>query len=624
MKEKINKILNTPYFVLIIGLLLFIKTMFFYGNTVFYNSGVDYNTVIGTVSFIVVLVSLINILPNRVRMITAIVVNLLLSILLFADNIYYSFSSNVLSVAQIENLQYGGEIMKTLPSLLEFKQILYFLDIIVILFFLIIKAIKIRKVNEKNKWLRIFKVVYCLIAVVIFCFISLDYVREGVLTSYNKDIQIKNSTIYGYHIADIVNEINTASKAKYNNYNDFKTDYNKLKNTFDKEYGTINMNLKGVAKGKNVILVQLESVQEFVINKEINGKEITPNFNKFLRDNIEITNMHMQSYSTTADSEHTVNTSTFPMENGMSFSKYYTNDYDDIFKIFKNNGYHTSFMHGNYPYFWNRGNVYERMALDKTEFKDDFADTSENINGDLSDELFYLQLVDKLEEYKKPFFTELISVSSHTPFTLEGLKDRSKVSIDVGKYKGTYFGNYLESVNYADYAFGLFIDKLKEKGLYDYSIILIYGDHNGLSMYDENMLDFLKQLNPNMNDIEIKLNYTRVACGLKIPGVEKLKITKPINKLDVKPTLTYLCGLDDGISLGTNMFDSKNYVTLNNERIITDKYYYDGDWYEIKSGNKLDLNSLTKEEKQKLDNYYNEMKLQLDLSISISINNLER
>lgn len=624
MKEKINKILNTPYFVLIIGLLLFIKTMFFYGNTVFYHSGVDYNTVIGTVSFIVVLVSLINILPNRVRMITAIVVNLLLSILLFADNIYYSFSSNVLSVAQIENLQYGGEIMKTLPSLLEFKQILYFLDIIVILFLLIIKAIKIRKVNEKNKWLRIFKVVYCLIAVVIFCFISLDYVREGVLTSYNKDIQIKNSTIYGYHIADIVNEINIASKAKYNNYNDFKTDYNKLKNIFDKEYGTINMNLKGVAKGKNVILVQLESVQEFVINKEINGKEITPNFNKFLRDNIEITNMHMQSYSTTADSEHTVNTSTFPMENGMSFSKYYTNDYDDIFKIFKNNGYHTSFMHGNYPYFWNRGNVYGRMALDKTEFKDDFADTSENINGDLSDELFYLQLVDKLEEYKKPFFTELISVSSHTPFTLEGLKDRSKVSIDVGKYKGTYFGNYLESVNYADYAFGLFIDKLKEKGLYDDSIILIYGDHNGLSMYDENMLDFLKQLNPNMNDIEIKLNYTRVACGLKIPGVEKLKITKPINKLDVKPTLTYLCGLDDGISLGTNMFDSKNYVTLNNERIITDKYYYDGDWYEIKSGNKLDLNSLTKEEKQKLDNYYNEMKLQLDLSISISINNLER
>ena len=622
MKEKINKIINTPYFVLIIGLILFLKTIFFYYNTVSYTSGLDFNLVIGTISFIVVIVSLINILPNRARMVTAIIINLLLSILLFADNIYYSFSSNVLSVAQIENLQYGGEIMKTLPSLLEFKQILYFLDTIIILLLLIFKVIQIRKVNEKNKWLRLFKVVYGLIAVFIFCFISLDYVKEGVLTSYNKDVQIKNSTIYGYHIADIVNEINSASKAKYKNYSNFKPDYDKLKTSFENEYGANLEYLKDIAKGKNIILVQLESIQEFVINKEINGKEITPNFNKFLHENIEFTNMHMQSYSTTADSEHTVNTSTFPMENGMSFAKYYTNTYDDIFKIYHNNGYHTSFMHGNYPDFWNRGNVYDNMEIDRTEFKDNFADLSENINGDLSDELFYLQAVDKLDDYKKPFFAELISVSSHTPFTLEGLQDRSKVTIDVGKYKGTYFGNYLESVNYADYAFGLFIDKLKEKGLYEDTVILIYGDHNGLSMYDENMLDFLKQVYPDINDIEIKLNYTRVACGLKIPGIEKLKITKPINKLDVKPTLTYLSGLQDGVSLGMNIFANKDFVALNNERIITDKYYYDGEWYEISTGNKLDLNKLSKTEQQKLDNYIKEMKLQIDLSISISINNL--
>lgn len=620
--NNINKIFNSPFFVLIVGLLIFVKAMFFYGNTVGHTESVDLNTVLGTISFVVVLVCLINTLPNRTRIWTVTIINLLLSILLFADNIYYAFSSNVLSVAQIENLQYGGEIMKTLPSLLEFKQVLYFIDIIIFLVLLICKAIKIQKVNEKNKWLYLFKFVYFLIALTIFFAISLDYVKEGVLTSYNKDVQIKNSTIFGYHIADVINEIDTNKKAKYKNYNEMKQDYDKLKNDFNEQYGDIMIDLKGVAKDKNVILVQLESIQEFVIDKKINGKEITPNFNKFLHENIEFTNMHMQSYSTTADSEHTVNNSIFPMENGMSFSKYYLNDYDDIFTMFKNNGYYTSFMHGNYPYFWNRGNVYGRMAIDKTEFKNDFADISENINGDLSDELFYLQAVDKLDDYKKPFFAELISVSSHTPFTLEGLQDRSKVTIDVGKYKGTYFGNYLESVNYADYAFGLFIDKLKEKGLYEDTVILIYGDHNGLSMYDENMLDFLKQVYLDINDIEIKLNYTRVACGLKIPGIEKLKITKPINKLDVKPTLTYLSGLQDGVSLGMNIFANKDFVALNNERIITDKYYYDGEWYEISTGNKLDLNKLSKTEQQKLDNYIKEMKLQIDLSISISINNL--
>lgn len=623
IKEELNKIINSPFFVLIIGFILILKIIFFYNNTVALTEPMDMNTMLGTISFIIVLVSFLNVIPNRSRIITTIVVDLLLSILLFADNIYYSFSSNVLSVAQIGNLKYGGEIMKTLPSLLQFKQILYFLDIILITILLICRVIKLRKIVERNnKKLVIFKFVYAFIGIFVFCAISLSYVQEGILTSYNKDIQIRNSTILGYHISDIISEMNSANKAKYKNYEDMKSDYDELKSSFDKNYGKIEYNFKGKAKGKNIILVQLESVQEFVIDKEINGKEITPNFNKFLHENIEFTNMHMQSYSTTADSEHTITNSTFPMENGMSFSKFYTNDYDDIFTIYNNNNYFTSYMHGNFPEFWNRGNVYGRLNLNKTEFKEDFEDLSENINGDLSDELLYVQAVQKLKEYDTPFFAEIVSASSHTPFTLEGLEDRSKVSIDVGKYKGTYFGNYLESVNYADYAFGVFIDELKKAGLYEDSVILIYGDHNGLSMYDEEMLDFLRQLDPDMNDIEIKLNYTRVACGLRIPGISKIKIDKMVNKLDVKPTFCYLSDIEDGISLGYNMFASKNYVCLNNERIITNKYYFDGNWYEISTGNKVDLDKLDSKEKEELERYYKEMKTELDISISISINNL--
>lgn len=622
VKEKINKYLNTPFFVVFIGILILMKTLFFYDNTIAINEPIDMNTFLGTLSFIVVIVSIIDILPNRARMITALIVNLLLSILLFADNIYYSFSSNVISVAQIDNLQYGGEIMKTLPSLLEFKQILYFIDLIIIALLLIFRVIKIQKVNENKKILYIFKGVYALIAIFIFCFISLEYVEQGTQVLYNKDMQIRNATIIGYHISDIINETNASSKAKYKNYEELKKDYEELKNNFENDYGEIQYDFEGLAKGKNIILVQLESIQEFVVNKEINGKEITPNLNKFLQENIEFTNMHMQSYSTTADSEHTAMTSTFPLENGMAFAKYFANDYDDIFKIYHENNYFTSYMHGNYPYFWNRGNVYGRLAIDKTEFKEDFEDTSENINGDLSDELLYVQAIEKLKGYGTPFFTEIVSASSHTPFVLDGLQDRSKVSIDVGKYKDTYFGNYLESINYADYAFGLFIDGLKEAGLYDDSVILIYGDHNGLTMYDNELLDFLKTENPELNDIEIKLAYTGVLCGLKIPGVEHMEITKMINKLDVKPTLCYLSGMEDGISLGTNMFASKNYICLNNERIITDKYYYDGNWYEIETGNQVDLNSIDDNTKKELEKYEDEMKKTLDLSRSIVLNNL--
>lgn len=190
-----------------------------------------------------------------------------------------------------------------------------------------------------------------------------------------------------------------------------------------------------------------------------------------------------------------------------------------------------------------------------------------------------------------------------------------------GKYKGTYFGNYLESANYADYAFGVLVNNLKKEGLYDDTVILVYGDHNGLTMYDEEMIDFLKTTNPNLNDIQIKLNYTRVACGVKVPGLKNIKIEKPVSKLDVKPTLAYLSGLEDGFSLGTNMFESKEFVALNNERIISSNYYYDGNWYEIRTGEMVELEEDIHIE-ELLNRYYEEMKTELDISNSVSIHNL--
>ena len=336
--------------------------------------------------------------------------------------------------------------------------------------------------------------------------------------------------------------------------------------------------------------------------------------------------------------------------------------------MFKKEGYETSYMHGNYGYFWNRANVYKAFGVDNLELKDKFQDQSENVMGYLSDELLYKQAVEKLKTYNMPFFSYIVSASSHTGFTLDGLEDKNnKVNIDVGKYKDTFFGNYLESINYADYAFGIFIEELKKAELYDDTIILIYGDHNGIDMYNEEMLDFLKQINPNITDVDIKLNYIRVACGMKIPGIENLKIEKPVSKLDIKPTFKYLVSGNeeeiiggeietekekekaieeekvnekiDGkeeeikerknktrkeVSLGTNMFARKDFISLNNERIVTSRYYFDEKWYKRIDGQEVEQegNEIPEEEKKLLEEYYNDMKQELAISTSISINNL--
>ena len=625
-KEKIidslNVFFNSIAFPLVVGVLILLKTIMFYDSTIIIRESIDKNLVIGTTMFIITFLGIIYMLPNRARIISTIILDLFISILLFADNLYYIYSSSVLSVAQIANLQYGEEIMGTIPMLIEIKHIIYFVDIILIIILLLTKIIKI-EIKDKADWKRnTLRIISGIIAICLLFTIDAKYVEKAGEDPYNKDTQVKKGTIYGYHLSDIESLINIKKSAKYDKKEELVSDYKKLKEKYNEKYEESNYNLKGILKGKNVIIVQLESVQEFVINKTINGKEITPNLNKFISENIEFSNMFMQSYSTTADSEFSAVTSLYPMENGMSYSRYYSNKYDDIFTMFKNEGYDTSYMHGNYGYFWNRENVYKSFSVNHLELKNQFDDISENIMGYLSDELLYKQAVEKLKTYNMPFFSFIVSASSHTGFTLDGLEDRGKISIDVGKYKSTFFGNYLESVNYADYAFGTFIEELKNADLYDDTVILIYGDHNGIDMYNDELLDFLEQVNPNINDVDIKLNYIRVACSMKIPGIEGITIEKPVSKLDIKPTFEYLIDGKAGVSLGTNMFARKDFISLNNERIVTSRYYYDERWFRRSDGMEIDLEEISEEERELLDEYYNDMKEELDISTSISINNL--
>lgn len=615
-KEILNKIINSSYFPIIIAILLILKTILFYKSTVSIQEEMYKKTIVNTAIFIFSLFGITYLIPRKGRNIIGIVINVIFSILLFADNLYYNYSNNVLSIMQITNIQYGEEIMSTLPMLIKPNQILYFIDLILLLIGFISRFIKIKKTEKVKKInnipVKILAGILCFSLLFMNCVYSNGMVVEA---PYNRDTQIKEATIFGFHVSDIANSFNTKKQAKYKNKDEMLADYNLLKEEYNNEYENFESIYEGSMKGKNVIILQLESLQEFVVNKKINGKEITPNLNKFINENIELSNMYMQSYSTTADSEFSTVTSLYPMENGMAYSKYYKNTYDNIFKMFHNAGYTTSYMHGNEGYFWNRSNVYKNMQVDNIELKDQFEDTSEEVMEYLSDELLYKQAVEKMKNYQAPFVSFVVSASSHTGFTLDGLQDMSKVNIDVGKYKNTFFGNYLESANYADYAFGVFVQELKNAGLYDDSVIILYGDHNGLDMYNAEMLDFLKKLDSNVTDVDIQLNYIRVLAGMKIPGITEMKIEKPVAKLDIKPTLAYLCGLDEGFSLGTNMLGNKNFVCLNNERIITDKYYFDEKWHDINSGNEI---SITED----LDKYYNYMKEELDISKSVILYDL--
>jgi phosphoglycerol transferase MdoB-like AlkP superfamily enzyme len=286
------------------------------------------------------------------------------------------------------------------------------------------------------------------------------------------------------------------------------------------------------------------------------------------------------------------------------------------------------YAHGNYAYFWNRENVTSKLPIDNVKFLEDFEDTSELIRTYLSDELLYKQTLEYFEEAVEkedgPVVYDIVAASSHKPFELAGIKNKySKVSIDVGNLEGTELGNYLEAVNYADYAFGIFIDLLKEKGLYDNTVLVVFGDHYGMQMYDEDLIEFLGFSKNNYNDARMQYEFSNVLCGIRIPGTENAIIDAPVSKNDIKPTLAQICNLEDTFSLGTSIFNRNSYVAINNGKIITSDYYYNGtDWLVLETGEKLDVSMLSEEEKELLNTYETEALNEIEISNSVVVNNL--
>ena len=625
IKKWLNKIINSELFPIVIGFMLFFKVAIFYKLTIYNVSEYSVETLSKTFIYSMFIVSVLFLFKNRLRFVLGTLVNALFSILLFADNLYYNYSTGLISISQIGNLQYSEQIGVALKDLFSMIHLLYFLDLFFLAVLIVAGVLKIKKVKTKS-W----KPAILYISIMIFVYSSTipNYVDAAQEYRYNKKMQLEYGTVYTFHFLDVKTNINLKKTAKYPTKNDVMVAYNNLKDTYTHKYVDDLYGLNGISKNQNIVILQLESFQNFLLFKEINGKEITPNLNKFMNENIQFNNMMIQSYSTTADSEHSTMTSLYPLDNGMAFAQYSSNKYDDFFKIYKDAGYYTMYMHGNEGSFWNRNNVYGALDIDELDFIEAFDEDSQLINEWLSDEELFVQAVPKLKNGSelsgKPFLANIVAASSHTAFDLPGLDNKyDYIDIDVGEeLRNTYFGNYLEAVNYSDKQFGMFIDKLREQDLYDDTVVVVFGDHYGMQMYNHEMLDFIQKNDHKLNNVEAEINYINVPLGIHVPGVEHMEISKVVSKLDIKPTICSLAAQEDGFSLGTSMFGNKDFVCLNNGIIVTDDYYYNGKWYYRANGQEINQENISDDMKQKLNYYLECMDTEISISNSIILNNL--
>jgi len=240
--------------------------------------------------------------------------------------------------------------------------------------------------------------------------------------------------------------------------------------------------LWGVGEGRNLIVIQIESFQNFVVNRTYDDQELTP----FLNSLIGSDSLYFDSYyqqlgmGNTSDAEFATNNSIYPTVYGQSYALYQDNTFRGLPWQLRDQGYSALAFHGYKGDFWSRDLAYPGQGFERFYSEKDFT-IHEPLGFGLNDFEFYEQSVEILKTYQQPFYGFFITLSNHHPYQLPS--ELQEITLRP-EHQGTLFGDYLQSVRYTDNALAHFFDKLKEAGMYDNSVIALYGDHHGLVITD--------------------------------------------------------------------------------------------------------------------------------------------
>lgn len=288
---------------------------------------------------------------------------------------------------------------------------------------------------------------------------------------------IKKYEFFNYHVYDIISLDPENSKLTSEERSDL------VETMKEVQVKSTTGNYFGIASEKSrVIVIQIESLQNEMINKSYNGQEITPNINKFIKENsIYFTNYYQQlGKGNTSDAEFTSLNSLYPIISGNAYNVYENNGFYGLPWIMRENGYNATSYHGYVASFWNRENIYPHLGFEDSKFEDDYV-MGEKIVFGLDDHDFFKQSIPMIKEKGEKSFHFMVTLSSHKPFDLP--EDKKWITLD--PEDDNFFGRYIQSLHYMDHAFGQFIEELKTEGLYDDSVIIFYGDHFGIGMEDE-------------------------------------------------------------------------------------------------------------------------------------------
>lgn len=514
--------------------------------------------------FVLFLISFSFLAGKRLHLLLLVLTNLFFSVALVGDLWYYRGFHDFLNFHLLGEMSNLNNLSSSVLSMSRPIDLIFLADNLI----LIILGLLFRnyyKKYTKEKWS--FAIIFCFsFFIIMLAHISLDYHGknyhgpEFFKTQWIPYSTMRNLSPIGYHIFDTVMflednipyQMSSSDKAKITEWFNYKNE------------GLPDNKYKSIFAGKNLILIQVESLENFPLNNSINGEQITPNLNKLLKNSLYFSNYYEQvNTGTSADADLMTNTSIYPVRRGSTFFRFPNNQYNTLSNMLAQKGYGSKALHSDYGYYWNVEKALINFGFG--EFKDmQSFDTSDTFWMGITDESFFKQIDDLAVKQKNPFYYFAVTSTSHSPFKMP---DKFK-SLNLDKdFDNTYMGGYLQSVSYADKQIGKFIDNLDKQGILDNTVVVIYGDHNGVHKYYS---DEVAKITPNQPWWD---NGGRIPLIIYSKELQGENIKTIGGQVDLLPTIAYTLGIDEykykNTTMGRNLLNTKkSFALLNNGTII--------------------------------------------------------
>lgn len=295
-------------------------------------------------------------------------------------------------------------------------------------------------------------------------------------------------------------------------------------------------------KRSNLLIVFAESLESWVLEKKVEGKEITPCLNRLLKEKSTLYAPNVLTQvkgGRSIDAQLMICSGLLPLMSGTYSSLYYDNTFYTLQKAMRGLKHSRSYLLTiDKVSTWNQGAVARSFGTDTIISYHDFKMTEAfGTHKRIGDASFFQQCREKIErgEVWKPgesVYMQFVTYSGHAPFKLPDHLRTITFPASIPEKAA----DYMTTAHYTDKAIGDFVAYLKTLPQYKETIVVIVGDHEGLASYRQELVG-----NPACRGL---VSDKQLTPFIVLNSPVGMRYDKFMGQIDIYPTLLNLMQLD--------------------------------------------------------------------------------